>query len=160
MTDKYQLTAWTDKSGRVRMTPSLIASFTEESLNEIDTLKSRIRFDTHYEIPDILEVSRGYEMLGNFLSEAGYHREALRQTAQAAICCCTLGYNWTESEWGDNLCPRLRVRFFDMVDRCKNLFREHAELQFTWDNSGLDRYIDLVTYAQNARYKEWEYWLD
>lgn len=150
MADSCQLVAWTDK-GLVKMIPSQIDEFVRESLDEIDCLIDRVRYNTWYEIGDILNVSRGYERLGRRLLDLGEVEDAFFQFAQAAEC-CFLGDNWEDYEDYEDLCRPLRGRFFAMLGICRELVREYPVLKYSWGRTGLQRSLAAVT--------EKDRWLD
>lgn len=83
MTKSYQLVAWTDK-GQVKMLPCEVNALISESQAKIDRLIDGIRFDTYYEVSDILEVCGAYEQLGISLLNLSKIDEAFRQFAKAA----------------------------------------------------------------------------
>lgn len=143
MTKNYQLVAWTDK-GRVKMIPSEISAFMHKALDGIDRLCGRIRYDTWYEIGDILRVSRAYERLAVRLLDLGKTEEAFLLSARAAECCCD-GDNWEDCEDYEDLCRPLRGRFFAMYSECKALARRYPELEYSWEKTGLRKCFRYVT---------------
>lgn len=150
MANSCQLVAWTDK-GRVKMIPSQIDEFVRESLDEIDCLIDRVRYNTRYEVGDILNVSRDYEKLARRLLELGEVEDAFFQFAQAAEC-CFMGDNWEDYEDYEDLCRPLRGRFFAMLGVCRELSGEYPKLKYLWYRTGLRRCLEAVT--------EKDRWLD
>lgn len=154
MTKSYQLVAWTDK-GQVKMLPCEVNALISESQAKIDRLIDGIRFNTYYEVSDILEVCGAYEQLGISLLNLSKIDEAFRQFAKAAECCCTCGNNWEDFEDYESLCPPLREEFYAMYDRCKNLVRQYPQLRHAWNESGLSDYLSWV--KQKNRWLKAEY---
>ena len=155
MANSYQLVAWTDK-GQIRMLPSEINAFLHEELDKIDRMSDRIRYKTHHEVYDLLEVSSAYEKLAHQLLDLGQTEDAFLQLSQAALCCTAASwYNWKDTEWGEMLCKPLRGRFFAMFCTCKDLVRKYPRLRFTWEQSGLQSACDHITYAYRTFENAW-----
>lgn len=155
MAKTYQLVAWTDK-GQVRMIPSETATFLHEELDGINRLSDRIRYGTHHEIHDLLQLSSAYEKLGLQLLGLGQIDDAFIQFSQAALCCTASGNNWRDTEWGEVLEKPLRGRFFAMFCQCKDLVRKYPRLRFAWEESGLQGECNFLTYADRCFEIEWD----
>lgn len=155
MAKSYQLVAWTDK-GQVKMIPSEIASFLHKELDGINRLSERIRYKSHYEVHDLLQVSSAYEKLAYQLLDLGQIGDAFIQFSQAAICCTSSAFNWHETEWGPVLEKPLRGRFFAMFCQCKDLVRKYPKLRFAWEESGLQKECAYLTYADRCFENEWD----
>ena len=129
------------------MIPSQVTAFIHQALGEIDALSDKIRYGSHFEVGDLLEVSSAYERLGKQLLDLGQIEDAFLQFAQAAECCCSATErNWEYiAEYGYRLRSPLRGRFFAMYSQCKDLVRKYPRLKYTWEETGLDRALDRVT---------------
>lgn len=146
MAKSYQLVAWTSNS-QVRMIPSQVTAFIHQALGVIDALSDKIRYGSHFEVGDLLEVSSAYERLGMQLLDLGQVEDAFLQFAQAAECCCSASErNWSyDDELGASLCRPLRGRFFAMFSQCKDMVRKYPRLNYIWEETCLDRALDCVT---------------
>ena len=153
-----------DQQFQVRMIPSQVTAFIHQALGEIDALSDKIRYGSHFEVGDLLEVSSAYERLGKQLLDLGQIEDAFLQFAQAAECCCSAtDHNWEYiAEYGYRLRSPLRGRFFAMYSQCKDLVRKYPRLRFNWEESGLTDSLGYVTeadqnFAEDRAYEKREF---
>jgi hypothetical protein len=154
MAKSYQLVTWTDK-GQVRMIPSQLDAYIHEEVQHLNCICDRVRYGTCHEVGDLLNVSTAYEKLALNLLDLGRREEAFLLLAEAAHCCTASPNNWRETEWGDVLEKPLRGRFFAMFCACKDLVRKYPNLQYAWNDSGLQQACDHLTDADRCFEIDW-----
>ena len=137
------------------MIPSEVTAHLHAELDAINRLVDSIRYRTVYERGDIFRVSQAYEKLAVRLLNLGRIEDAFEQYAHAAQCCLSSN-EWQDTEWGEILCRPLRGRFFAMYCECKDLVRKCPRLKYNWEESGLQRSCNSVTYASRCFENEWD----
>lgn len=145
MAKVYELVAWAGK-GRVKLTRSEMNAYMRESIQEFDELDAKVRYETRFEIQDILDLSGAYERFGCRMLEFGRVLDAFFVFARAAECCCDSKSGWRyNDEYGSILCGPLRGWFFAMFSRCKEMLRDYPWLESSWKQTRLDRCMGYVT---------------